>query len=113
MDRLYKATYFIKLDTIRSFNSIFMGAGEEQKTAFRTRLGLYEYLVLFFRLSNGPGTFQNYINDILGNDILYLFVTAYIDNILVFSKMLQEYKKHVMIVLAHLQVASLQQDIEK
>ena len=41
-----------------------MAAGEEWKIAFKTRLGLYKYLVLPFGLSNGPGTFQNYINNI-------------------------------------------------
>ena len=47
------------------------------------------------------------------NNILNLFVTAYVDDILVFSKIFQKHKKHVKTVLAHFQAASLQLDINK
>ena len=113
LDYFYKATYFTKLDIIKAFNRISIAAGEEWKTAFKTYLGLFEYLVLFFELSNGPGTFQNYINDVLENDILYIFVTAYINNILGFSNTLQKHRKHVKTVLVRLQATGLQLDIEK
>ena len=111
LDCLCKATYYIKLDIIRAFNCICIAAGEEWKTAFRTCLGIYKYLVLLFGLSNGQSTFQNYINNVLGNNILDLFVIVYVDNILVFSKTLQEYRKHVKSVIAHLQDAGPQLDI--
>ena len=48
-----------------------------------------------FGLSNAPSSFQNFLKDVLGNNILDIFVTAYVDNILIFSKTLQERKKHV------------------
>ena len=81
--------------------------------AFRTRLGFYEYLVMPFELANAPSSFQNFINDILGNDILNIFVMAYIDDILVFSKTLKKHGQHVKTVLSRLQAAGLQLDIDK
>ena len=66
-----------------------------------------------FGLANAPSSFQNFINDILENNILDLFLTVYVDDILVFSKTLQEHRKHVRTVLACLQAAGLQLDIDK
>ena len=113
LDRLCKAVHFIKLDIVAAFNKICMAEGKEWKTAFRTCLGLYEYLVMLFGLSNAPSSFQNFLNYILSNDILDIFVTAYVDNILVFSKTFQEHRKHVKTVLGRIQAAGLQLDIDK
>ena len=113
LDRLCKAVYFINLDIIAAFNKIQIAAGEEWKTAFRTCLGFYEYLVMPFGLANTPSSFQNFINDILENNILDIFVTAYIDDILVFSKKLKEHRQHIKTVLSCLQAAGLQLDIDK
>ena len=66
-----------------------------------------------FRLANAPSSFQNFINDILGNDILDIFVTAYIDDILAFSKTFKKHRQHVKTVLSRLQAAGLQLDIDK
>ena len=66
-----------------------------------------------FGLANAPSSFQNFINDVLGNNILDIFVTAYIDDILVFSKTLKEHRQHVKTVLSCLQAAGLQLDIDK
>ena len=81
--------------------------------AFKTRLGFYEFLAMPFGLANAPSSFQNFINDIIENNILDVFVTAYIDDILVFSKMLKEHRQHVKTVLSRLQAAGLQLDIDK
>ena len=58
---------------------------------FCTHSDLYEYLVIPFGLANTPSMFQNYINDVLGPDILDVFGTAYVDDILVYSQILKEY----------------------
>ena len=79
-----------------------MAAGEVWKTISKTRLGFYEYLVMPFGLTNSPIYFQNFINDVLGNNILNFFVIAYVNNILVFSKIFQKHKKQVRTVLAYL-----------
>src|SRR5437667_1473928 len=112
LDRLSKARYFTKLDIIAAFNRIRIREGDEKYTAFRTRWGLFEQLVMPFGLKNGPSTFQHYINDKL-HDFLDVFVTAYIDDILIYSSTLSEHRKHVRMVLERLREAGLQCDIKK
>ena len=67
---------------------------------FRTHSGLYKYLVMLFGLANASSMFQNYINNVLEPDILDIFSTAYVDNILVYSQTLKEYQNHVKLVLS-------------
>ena len=66
-----------------------------------------------FGLANASSSFQNFINDVLGNNILDIFVTAYINDILVFSKTLKEHRQHVKTILSRVQAAGLQLDISK
>ena len=113
LDQLCKAVWYTKLDIVGAFNHIWMKEGEEWKTAFCTCSGLYKYLVMPFGLPNAPSTFQNYINDVLEPDILDVFGTAYMDDILVYSQTLKEYWNHVKLVLSRLRYASLQVDISK
>jgi len=110
--RLARAKFFTKLDIIAAFNKVRIAKGEEWLTAFRTRYGLYEYLVMPFGLSNAPSSFQNLINDVL-RPYLDDFVTAYIDDILIFSETLKEHKQHVRLVLGKLMEAGLHLDINK
>ena len=83
------------------------------KDSLQDRLGLYEFLVMSFGLSNGSSSFQNFLNNVLSNKILDIFVIAYVDDILIFSKTLEKHKKHVKTVLGQIQVAGLQFDIDK
>ena len=103
---------FTKLDIIAAFNKLRIAEGEEWKTAMRTCYDLFEYLIMFFELCEASSFFQGYINDIL-QDCLDVFVTAYIDDILIFSKSKKEHQKHVHTVLIKLQGADLQLNIEK
>ena len=57
LDQLCKAVWYTKLDIVGAFNCIWIKEGEEWKTAFRTRSGLYEYLVMPFGLANAPSMF--------------------------------------------------------
>ncbi|KAI0999593.1 hypothetical protein K3495_g8606 [Podosphaera aphanis] len=57
LDRLSKAKYFTKIDVIAAFNRIRIAKGDEWKTAFCTRYGLFESLVMTFGLTNAPSTF--------------------------------------------------------
>jgi len=61
--QLSQAKIFTKLDIRGDYNLIRMRAGEEWKTAFRTRYGLFESLIMPFGLTNASATFQAYIND--------------------------------------------------
>ena len=60
-----------------------MDSNSEDLTTFRTRYGAYKYKVLPFGLTNGPATFQRYINDIF-LDSLDDFLTVYLDDILIY-----------------------------
>jgi len=96
--QLSLAKIFTKLDIRRASNLISMRAREEWKTAFRTRYGLFESLVMPFGLTNAPATFQAYINDTLCQ-FLDRFCTAYVDNILIYSKSHEQYIKYVKQIL--------------
>ncbi|KAI0996911.1 hypothetical protein K3495_g11272 [Podosphaera aphanis] len=109
---LGRAKYFTKLDVISAFNRLRIAKGDEYLTAFRTRFGLYEYIVMPFGLANALSSFQNYINDTL-RGYLDEFCTAYIDDILIFSETLEDHQSHVKKVLARLMEAGLQIDIKK
>jgi hypothetical protein len=95
---LLKAKCFTKLDIRRAYNLIRMAEGEEWKTAFRARYGLFESLVMPFGLTNAPATFQNYINDILA-PYLDCFCTAYLDDTLIYSDNFEEHQQHIHLVL--------------
>lgn len=112
LNRLSQACWFSKFDVIAAFNKMRIKEGEEWKTAFKTRYGLYEYLVMPFGLANAPSSFQHYINDTL-QGYLDIFATAYIDDILVYSNSLPEHRKHVGLVLDRMREAGLQLDISK
>ncbi|WVZ64658.1 hypothetical protein U9M48_014152 [Paspalum notatum var. saurae] len=71
------------------------------KTAFSTRYGLYEYLVMSFGLTNAPVFFMYMMNSVFMNE-LDKFVVLFIDDILIYSKSKEEHKEHLRIVLARL-----------
>ena len=112
LEHVCKAKIFSKINIIAAFNKLRIKEGEEWKTAFRTRYGLYEYLVMPFGLANSLSSFQNYINDIL-HGMLDVFCTAYIDNILIYSNSKKEHRKHMRKILGALRGAGLQADIDK
>lgn len=112
LERLSRAKWFTKLDVIGAFNRLRLKEGEEWKSAFLTRYGLYEYLVMPFGLHGAPAKFQGYINKTL-QDYLDIFCSAYMDDILIYSDTLKEHKEHVRLVLDRLDEAGLQIDITK
>ena len=83
-----------------------MDPASEDLTTFRTRYGSYKCKVLPFGLTNGPATYQRYMNDVLF-DYLDEFCTAYLDDILVYSDDELEHQVHVKKVLERLRNAGL------
>jgi transposase InsO family protein len=113
LNQLSRAQWFTTLDVSAAFHKLRIKKGDEWKTAFRTRYGLFEWLVVPFGVTNGPSTFQKYINSVL-QDYLDDFVTAYIDDILIFtSGSLSQHQEHVRKVLHRLEEAGLHLDLSK
>ncbi len=83
-----------------------MHPDSEEFTTFRTRYGAYKCKVLWEGLTNGPATYQRYINDTLF-DYLDDFCTVYLDDILIYSEDITEHKMYVQKVLDRLRAAGL------
>ena len=113
MTQLSKAKYLTKIDIRYAFNRIRMAIERnEDLITFRTRFGSYKYQILFFELTNGPFTFQNFMNDTLMN-YLNDFVVIYFDDILIYNDNFKKHKGHVRKVLQKLKKTGIQTDIVK
>jgi len=88
LNQIHGCKYFTSLDLHACFNQIRIKEGDEWKTAFRTRYGLFEFLVVPFSLNNAPAIAQTFVNDTL-HEYLDQFYVYYIDNILIYSKNLK------------------------
>ena len=111
-DRVQGAQWFTKLDLKNGFNLIRIREGDEWKTAFRTRYGLFEFNVMPFGLTNAPSTFQDMMNHVL-SDVLDIGVLAYMDDILIYAKTTDEHDRLVREVLGRLQENGLAVSPEK
>ena len=116
LDQLGRARYFSTLDLASGFWQIRMEPLAQEKTAFVTPHGLFEFRVMPFGLTNAPAVFQRLMQQVLaglnpedGNE----FVTAYIDDILVFSPTLREHLDHLQKVIDRLREASLKLNPKK
>ena len=87
VNQLWGAIYFTKLDVWWGFNNVRIQEGDEWKAAFWTNRGL---LVMFFGLTNSPATFQTMMNEIFIDMISKGVVVVYLDDILIFTKDLDE-----------------------
>ncbi|CAJ0945012.1 unnamed protein product [Ranitomeya imitator] len=111
-DRLRGARVFTKLDLRGAYNLIRIREGDEWKTAFNTRDGHYEYLVMPFGLCNAPAVFQDFVNDIF-RDMLTTSVVVYLDDILIFSPDIDSHRRDVRKVFDLLRANSLYAKLEK
>ena len=100
-DQLAKAKVFSKIDLRSGYHQIKIRPEDIPKTAFSTRYGLYEYLVMSFGLTNAPPHIMYLMNSVFMPE-LDKFVVLFINDILLYSKNAQDHEKHLRIVLTRL-----------
>jgi len=113
VDQLREARYFMHLDLRNGYNNIRIKEGHEYKLAFNTPLGQFKPLVMYFGMTNAPGAFQSLMNEIFRDLIMNNRVVVYLDDILIFSKTLEEHRKYNREVLRRLRLHDLYLKPEK
>ncbi|GBG73975.1 hypothetical protein CBR_g17687 [Chara braunii] len=112
LDRVQGCKYFSKIDLKSGYHQIDIHPDDQYKIAFRARYGHHEFIVMPFGLTNAPATFQRRMNDLF-RPWLDKFVVVYLDDILVFSKTLQEHQGHERQVLEKLREANFKINAKK
>ncbi len=92
------ASVFSKLDLMSGYFQVRIAEDDIEKTAFSTDYGHFEWVVMPFGLTNAPSTFQRMMNRILA-PYLNQFVQVYLDDIIIYSKTVEEHYSHIRKIL--------------
>ena len=104
LDQLGKSKYYTTLDLASGYWQIKVHANSQKKTAFVTHQGLFEFRVMPFGVMNVPAVFQRLMQRVLSG---LRFVSVYLDDVIVYSAMLEEHVSHLRIVFERLRTAGL------
>ncbi len=104
--------YLTWFNIIITFNKLHMSSESKNLTTFITFFNVYKYKIMLFELINELTSFQHYINNVLF-DCLHKFCQTYLNDILIYNKILKEHKTHVKEVLNKLCKVDLQININK
>jgi hypothetical protein len=93
LNQVRDARFFNKLDLREAFHRLRIKSGDEWKTAFKTRYGLFKYKVMPFGLCNGPASFQGFIDHVL-DGLIDNTLVAFFDDILIYGATREEVVKN-------------------
>lgn len=110
--RLKGAKFFTKMDAWMGFFGVRIKEGDEYKSAFRTMYGLFEWLVMPMGMTNAPGRYQRIMNKALA-ELIDKCCIVYLDDVLVYSKTMEQHRKDVRAVLALLRKEELHLNLAK
>lgn len=106
LEALRQSSVFSTLDATSGYYQLAMKKEDKHKTAFNYKGKMYEFQRMPFGLCNAPATFQRAMDQIFEQES-WKFVIPYLDDIIIFSKDMEEHKKHLEIVFGKLKAAGI------